>query len=636
MIKCVLRLLVLLLWLGAGLAPAAAQTAPPLPPDSTRPAGRIRPDSLRRRFDQERMLNGLRNYTRRKTILGRAAAAVFSFRERREDQAGLDAALLDRQFEQHNYKIVRRIRITSLDAFGYSISDSLRVPRNILEKTGNTFHMKTRPSRVRQVLLLREGRELEPQALAESERLLRQTDEILDARVYVDERTATDDSVDVVVITKDLFSLNGSFQLRDVGSGVAGLRDVNFLGMGHQFKNRYAYGRTDTGPRAQSWAYEGSYRIPFRNFIYAGATYRDETRRREGSIGISRDFYSINTRYAGAISYSFFDWLYTTAGDGSAEKPFQFQALRYNTQDAWVGRAFQPRSYDLGYESPGRIIAAARVVRTSYQEKPFDFLQSANLMLGTVGYSIRRYYKDKYLFGFGRTEDIPTGSLVSFTAGYEFNPAGNRRYYGVRLSTATYRPQRGYLYLSGEFGGFVRGRSNDWQQGLLSGEILYFTRLYSTGNFQWRHFLWQRSALGLHRFANEYLTIDGERGLRGFRPTGPLIGTSRVTLNYEATMYTPVSFLGFRMAVVGFADVAWLNATKPDRLLPFFEKPYTGIGMGLRFRNEYTAIRTIQLTLGFYPRGLDAPNGIRIFENSRSYYDFSDFSFGQPGVTRFQ
>ncbi|NVO84631.1 hypothetical protein HW556_07035, partial [Hymenobacter sp. P5252] len=430
MIKCVLRLLILLLWLGAGLAPATAQTGPPLPPDSTSlPPTSVRPDSLRRRFDQERMLNGLKNYTRRKTILGRAAAAVFSFRERREDQAGIDAALLDRQFEQHNYKIVRRIRITSLDAFGYSISDSLRVPRNILEKTGNTFHMKTRPSRVRQVLLFREGRELEPQALAESERLLRQTDEILDARVYVDERTDTDDSVDVVVITKDLFSLSGSFQLRDVGSGVAGLRDVNFLGMGHQFRNRYAYGRTDTGPRAQTWSYQGSYRIPFRDFVYAGATYRDETRRREGSIGISRDFFSINTRWAGAVSYSFFDWLYLTGGEGSVEKPYEYQALRYNTQDAWVGRAFQPRSYDLGYESPGRIIAAARVVRTSYQEKPFDFLQSANLMLGTVGYSVRRYYKDKYLFGFGRTEDIPTGSLVSFTAGYEVKPAADPRYF---------------------------------------------------------------------------------------------------------------------------------------------------------------------------------------------------------------
>ena len=60
---------------------------------------------------------------------------LFTFRERREDQAGLDAALLDRQFDRHNYKIVRQVNIRTLDAFGYSITDSMRVPRNILEKS---------------------------------------------------------------------------------------------------------------------------------------------------------------------------------------------------------------------------------------------------------------------------------------------------------------------------------------------------------------------------------------------------------------------------------------------------------------------------------------------------------------------
>jgi hypothetical protein len=56
----------------------------------------------------------------------------------------------------------------------------------------------------------------------------------------------------------------------------------------------------------------------------------------------------------------------------------------------------------------------------------------------------------------------------------------------------------------------------------------------------------------------------------------------------------------------------------------------------LRFRNEYLPIRTFQLLLGFYPRGLATPNGFSIYESSRSYYDFSDFSFGQPGVVRYE
>lgn len=626
------------LLLGAALAATPVRAQPPaLPrPDTTKLPG-ARPDSLRRRFDQERMLNSLKAYTKRKTIAGKAASALFNFTERREDQAGLDAKLLDRQFDRHNYKVVRRIDIRTLDAFGYSISDSLRMPRNILEKTGNFFHIKTNKLRVRQVLLFREGEELEPQDLSESERLLRQTSEILDARVFVNERTSTPDSVDVQVITKDVFSISGAFQLRDVSAGVIGLRDVNFLGLGHQFRNRYEYGRTDDGPGAQSWRYIGSYVVPFRNFLYGQARYRNETRNQEAGVTFSRDFYSINTRYAGAVSYDFVDRLVATEGDGSAEDPYVFNPLRYNVQDVWLGRTLRLKSYDLGYENPGRMIVSGRVIRTNFSRKPTPDYLDANLVLGTVGYSVRRYYKDKYLFGFGRTEDIPTGTLISLTTGYEFNEQDNRRYYGLRLAYAGYHPQRGYLYLNGEFGSYVRGGANDWQQGLVSGELLYFTRLYHMGNYQWRHFFWQRSSLGLNRRPGEQLlSIDGERGLRGFRPDGLLQGTSRVTFNYEATLFTPVSFLGFRMAGVAFADIAWLNSRTPSRVLPFFESPYTGFGLGLRFRNEYTALRTFQITFGFYPRGMSTPNGIRIFENSRPYYDFSDFSFGQPGIVRYQ
>ncbi|WP_045688948.1 hypothetical protein [Hymenobacter sp. AT01-02] len=619
-----------LLWLGLLVvaSPVIAQQA-----DTTRLT--TRPDSLRRRFDEERLLNGLKAYTKRKTIAGKAASALFNFTERREDRAGLDAVLLDRQFDRHSYKIVRSIDIQTLDAFGFSISDSTRRPRNFMEKTGNTLHIKTTRSRVRQVLLFRTGEELEPQALAESERLLRQTSELLDARVFVNERTTTADSVDIRIITKDVFSISGSFQLRDVGAGVIGLRDVNFLGQGHQIRNRYEYGRTDVGPGAQTWRYNGSYLIPFRNFFYGQAQYRNETRNQESTLRFSRDFFSVNTRYAGAISYRYVDRLLATGGTGSETEPYIFSPMRYNEQDVWVGRALRLKSYDLGYENPGRFIVSARSIRTFYSAKPALDLHNANLMLATVGYSVRRYYKDKYLFGFGRTEDIPTGTLASLTTGYEFNEQGDRRYYGFRLGYAGYHPQRGYLYMNGEFGSYRRdGR---WQQGVLTGEVLLFTRLYHTGNYQWRHFFWQRSSIGLNRLPDERpLSIDGERGLRGFQPGTILLGSSRVTLNYEATLFTPVSFLGFRMAGIAFADVAWLNSNNLKQALPFYDAPYMGFGLGLRFRNEYAAVRTFQISFGFYPRGMSAPNGIRIFENSRAYYDFSDFSFSSPGVVRYQ
>jgi hypothetical protein len=100
-------------------------------------------------------------------------------------------------------------------------------------------------------------------------------------------------------------------------------------------------------------------------------------------------------------------------------------------------------------------------------------------------------------------------------------------------------------------------------------------------------------------------------------------------------VYTPLSLLGFRMAVLAFADVAFINQTIGGGSPFGSQTPYTGFGIGFRFRNELTVLRTFQLLLGFYPRGQLSNNGYRLFETSRDSYQFSDFSFGQPSVVRY-
>ncbi|QNE39865.1 hypothetical protein F1C16_09995 [Hymenobacter sp. NBH84] len=609
-------------WLWWAMPARAQQPVRVLPPDTTEIA---QPDSLRRGFDEERLLNGLKAYTKRKTIAGKAAALLFRFTPPREDKAGLDAQLVDRQFARHNFKIVRNINITSLDAFGYNINDVNRTPRNFLEKAGNSFHIKTARSRVRQVLLFRPGQELDPLDLAESERLLRQTSEILDARVFVNEATTSADSVDIEVVTKDVFSISGGFQLRDVDAAVVDLRDINFLGMGHQFRNSYQYGRSTP----QSWSYKGSYLVPFRDFLYGQVRVRDEYRNKEQSLSLNRSFYSVNTRYAYALNIDHYNV------DATRYPDTLYRALRFYRQDIWVGRSLHLPSYDLGYDNPGRLVVAARAINTRIIKSPYPEYRTNTLLYGTLGYTVRRYYKDKYLFGFGRTEDIPTGSIYSFTTGYELNAKQNRHYYGIRAAYAGYSPLRGYLYLNAEFSSYLLRPQNNWQQGQLNTELLYFTPLYRTGNFQWRHFFWNRSTLGFNRLAEEApLVIDGSRGLRGFNSNQTLRGQSRFILNYEANVFTPLSFLGFRVAAVAFADAAWLSGG--GQTIPFADKPYMGFGLGLRFRNEYTVLRTFQFFLGYYPRGQASGDGFRIFQSSRSYYGFNDFSIGQPSITTYQ
>ncbi len=647
---CLFWLVVLL----GGLAcPARAQTFDPrsaVPPDSLRATLEIlpqSPDSLRQRFDQERLIKRLQAYSRRKTIAGRAVSALFNFTRRQEEQAGLDAVLLDRQFDRHNFKVVRRINIRTLDAFGYSISDSLRLPRTIIEKSGNALHIKTSRSRIRQVLLFRPGQQLEPQDLTESERLLRQTPEILDARVLVNERTSTRDSVDIEVLTKDVFSITAGYELGSATAGLITLGDDNFLGQGHQLSNSYRYGIefSPDGGTPQTWAYQGSYTAPFRHFFYAQARYRNEYNYRSTGLSLTRDFYSTSTRYAGALNLNHFDQDVALAAPPPGE-PTRYYPLRYSVQDAWVGRALHLRSYDLGYENPGRIIVAARVINTAFaatpQPEPSTGLtapdyHSGTLLLGTVGYSVRRYYKDRYLFGFGRTEDVPTGTLLSFTAGYDVNRVVPRRYFDLRLAAASFGVNTGYLYGAVDVGAYQKlNQPRDWEQGLVSTELTAFTKLYHFGNWQYRHFLTSRGTIGFDRRPGDLLQgISNERGLRGFSPAQPILATSRFVLSYENTLFTPLSLLGFRLAGLVFADAAWVS-DRPRGGSPFTGDPYLGVGMGLRFRNEFTALRTFQLLLGYYPRGLTAPNGIRMFETARETVTFTDFGLGAPGTAQYQ
>lgn len=648
-------LLVLLGWLLlGGLARAQAQVPDfnpraAVPPDSLHAASTTEAppaDSLGRRFDEERVRLSLQRYTQRKTIMGKALQAFFRLTKSREEDHGLDAVLLNRQFDQHNFKVVRRVTITPFDAFGYSLNDSLRQPRTFLEKSGNALHIRTARSRIRQVLLFRPGQPLLPQALAESERLLRQTDEILDARVVVNEATATRDSVDIAVYTTDVFSITAGYELRGgLEEAIVTLGDQNFLGLGHRLDNRYQYGRD----LPQTWGYEATYRVPFRNFVYAEGHYFNEFESHSGGVSARRDFYSPSAHWAGAFTADINNLrvvLPRDAPPAEGEQP-NYRVRSFTSQSLWVGRAFRLRSYDLGYENPGRLIVAASVAHENHTTNPSATPENPagspddrtrTLVLGAVGYSVRRYYKDKYLFGFGRTEDVPAGTLLSLTAGLENNTMGLRRYIDARIAAAGYSERQGYLYGSINFGTFQRVNDGGWEQGLLSGQFLYFTRRYRVGNYQSRHLLSTRITAGFNRYPAEVLLSginSNPDGVRGFQPTGQILATSRLLANYEGTVYTPLSLLGFRVAVLAFADLAVVN----ERIgggSPFGgDAPYTGFGLGLRFRNELTVLRTFQILLGYYPRGQLNANGLRLFESNRDSYHFSDFSFGQPSVVQY-
>ncbi|MCP2043451.1 hypothetical protein [Pontibacter sp. HSC-36F09] len=622
-ILCCLLACLLGAWLLAGNA--RAQELPPRRDSLAAPT-----DTIKQKFD-ERVMNNLREISQRKTIMGKLLKAILVFDRKDEEVLGLDAELIQREYERHNYKVVRNIQIMTLDALGYSIHDTTRVPRSFLEKAGNSLHMKTRRHLVRNKLLFERMVPLEPLALVESERLLRQTEYLLDARIIVDERTTTDDSVDVLVITKDIFSLGGSGSYTPSSSaGRIALRELNFLGLGHQIRGSYRFNMN--APR--SWETTAGYTVENigSTYITADINYFDQNYYKERSAFLRRDFFATNTRYAGAVGASKIDerLLLPPVPEDTIQR---FADLGYQLQGVWLGRSFKFKNYNLGFEPRGRLITALRLINTNFYTRPTENFQDNVLGIASVGYSVRRYYKDRYLYGFGRTEDVPAGTLASISYGYERGDLFNRRYFGLDLSFARYNKDFGYLYSRAGYGSFIR--NGTWEQGMLEMESMYFTRLYENGNWKLRHFILGRGTIGVNRNPEELLSINNEEGLRGFR-SDLLRGNRRVVINYEANLYTPFSLFGFRLATLAFADVAWLSYG--NKSSPFKSKPYPGFGVGIRFRNEYLSFSTIQILVGYYPKipANENFNNLRIYESSRSYYDFEDFRFKQPGIPEFR
>lgn len=611
--------------------PATAQTTPDtLLSAPVRPTPALAPDTT----DPKRFLQKLRHISQRKTLFGRFVKALVIFKPRQQ-VVPLEIELLPQALEQHTYKVVRSIYFKRLEPFGFSINDTLALPDNDLERLGNALHMRTKRSRLSNTILFKEGDMLEPLALSESERLLRQTDYILDARVTINDSTSTQDSVDVVIYTRDVFSISGSGSASTSGTRLS-LRDINFMGVGHQFRTTYRFGLSEPQP----WQFTGSYLIEniSSSYISAELLYQNTYYYKQQSLSFRRDFYATTTKYAGGASAAWFQTLQPTyiLGEGPPPAPneeLSYIPLKYYTQDFWIARAFRLKSYDLARDNPSRFITAARVMNIKYTEGSGPTIQSARLYLAAFGYSLRRYYKDQYLFGFGRTEDIPAGNLLAITAGFEDGAIKNRPYLGVKGAFGKYNPSFGYLYGGVEYGSYRHNEA--WEQGVLTSEVLYFTPLHRIRNWRWRHFIWNRTSIGLRRPDFFALDVDQEDGIRGFS-SASVRGYRKFVLNYETNLFSPLTLFGFRLAIIGFADMAWL--TNVQNRSPFKEKPYTGFGIGARFRNEYLPFNTIQILLGYYPRlpEVGGQQEFKIFQTGRQYYDFNELRFTQPLITEFR
>ena len=508
----------------------------------------------------------------------------------------LKTSLAVNQFVTYSGRPIRHIKIKQLDVFGPTILDTTRYPKSWIERTGNKMHFTSKKYLIVNNLLFKEGDHVTPETLADNERILRGLPYLEDAFISVHSAGELNDSVDVLVITKDVWSEAFNIQVNNISTGRFQFWDRNIFGFGHEVQNNIPW----DSRKHQIIGYDGNYKINniAGTFINAKFLYLNSFNSESIGLSLDRNFITPNIKYAGGFLIENTN----TKTYFNEDTAFRDIPLKYNKYDGWIGRSFAISNHNSFSKLRQNITFLARISHDRFIKRPkitedsYYQFQNKTIVLGTISYARQSFFKSNLIYNFGRTEDIPVGTQVQFTFGIENNEFFRRKYYSNNIKFGKFLGNFGYVYNAFAIGGFVNN-ANKPEQAVFEASTNYFTNLFTIGRFHFRQFVNLSYTRGIHRYSNEYLTINREFGITGFM-NDSVTGSRRFNIHWETVSFTPWYVYDFRFVLFAFADHSWI---KQNGGSIFDRWPYTGIGFGIRIRNERLVFNTIQIRFTIYP-----------------------------------
>ncbi|HET7178073.1 MAG TPA: hypothetical protein VFI14_00040, partial [Chryseosolibacter sp.] len=464
------------------------------------------------------------------------------------------------------------------------------------------------------------------------ERYLRDLDFLLDAKFYIIPVADTQDSVDIVVLTRDVFSLGGTFNPANPSKTKIQLFDANLAGWGQ----RVQFNSVVEPDRDPNFNYEFLYRknsiggtlingMVGYTQLNTGSSYGEEDEKAY-YVRFDRPLVSPYTRYAGGIELSQ-NW---------SENFFHvsdslFRDYRYRISDIWLG-------YNIGANSNydrSRHFIAVRAFDQHFTRMPWQpeerarqIYQDQSFILASATFFKQDFYTARYIYGFGRTEDVPYGHNVSAIFGWTEQGGIRRPYVGMNAE-ASFVSRIGEFYNAGLRVGAFTNHGLEDATILLSGSMT--SRLIPQGRFLLRQ-SFQLDYTRVYRQRTALpLDINNEFGIQYFRADS-LRGTERFHIQSQTLAFTPWQLLGFRFAPFAFGEMAVL-AGNGETI--FREKPFFGFGGGIRTRNENLIFGTVELRFIYYPRTTEDISSFNVRVSTNLRIKYSAGFVHPPGLVQY-
>lgn len=526
---------------------------------------------------------------------------------------------------------INKIKIKNLKLIGESVYDTTQshfADTKMIQDL-NRLHRATHQSLLRSSLLFESGDTINPLVLVDNEQLIRDLSYIENAVFYVE--PIGNDSANIILVVKDKIPYGINLNINSLNKQSLKLWNTNFLGYGNEFGFKTTLDRKESLSFYLSQAYYELNNM-FNNFVNGSIDYSRSPENEAIQLELIRNYILSSTKFGSGLKLKLHkkDLPYWINNDSIIDDAKYFEG------NFWAGYKIQLNQLSRKESNPRYFIPSVGFYNKYFISRPFITADSnlllenySNIFLNLTLLSQSFVKTSRFLYQ-DHVVDLPTGYNIGLTLGYKIGEFRSMPYFGISSQKAFSSEKFGYFHSNIQFGTFLY--KNKMRNGVFKIEYNHASQYYEMDRYGLRFLSTINYTLGLNRNWYDSLYLNNEFGISGLK-SNYLRGEQRISLNTQFVVYTPWKFIGFRFT-------PYLNICGgfiSDQNQPLFnQKLISGVGVGIRLKNQYLVFTDIQIRFMYY---LNLPEKLQSwsFDISDDYdYSINNFVPNAPNIFEFK